>query len=177
MRLLQEYSGVRERLSYGKVRLLRASPPTAIYARHAPNVARSVGAAAGAATVVEDADDKSCDSVQILNPTAVQLAARSMTQTAAGVMIRWSTVSESEMVGFHILKSNGTDAAQRSDEMIAATNAGQSSGASYQWLDASATLEQGTAYILEIVKSDGTTERVVIDVMNSRGIYMPFVAK
>ncbi|MEM7131672.1 MAG: SdrD B-like domain-containing protein [Chloroflexota bacterium] len=144
---------------------------------HTPNVARSVGAISGTTPVIEDADDKSCDSVQILNPTAVQLAERSVTQTSDGVLVRWSTVSESVIIGFNIWQSNGTEAEMRSREMIMATNAGQTSGASYQWLDEGATLSQGHAYMLEIVKNDGSTERTVIDVQTGGELFLPIVLK
>ena len=144
---------------------------------HAPNLARSVGATAGATSVMQDGDDSSCDSVQILNPTAVQLAERSMIQTPDGVLVRWSTVSEGDIVGFHIWMSNGTEAQLRSSEMIVATSAGQSSDASYRWLDAGATLGLGDAYVLEVVKNDGSTERVVIDVMSDRNIFLPLVVR
>ncbi|MEM7128147.1 MAG: SdrD B-like domain-containing protein [Chloroflexota bacterium] len=145
-------------------------------AGHTPNLARSVGATSSAGTVVEDADDTSCDHVQILNPTAVQLAERSMSQTPDGVRVQWSTVSESDIVGFHIWQSNGVVAELRSGDMIGATSAGQSTGASYQWLDTGATLSRGDAYVLEIVKSDGTTQRVILGVMNIVDLFLP-VAK
>ncbi|MEM7128148.1 MAG: SdrD B-like domain-containing protein [Chloroflexota bacterium] len=145
-------------------------------AGHAPNVARSVGATAGTQVVVEDADDSSCDSVQILNPTAVQIAVGSMSQTADGVLVAWTTESENNIAGFYIWKASGVVAEVRSSEMILATNTGQSTGASYQWLDAGATLNRGDVYILDIVKRNGTIERVILGVMNIVDLFLP-VAK
>ncbi|MEM7130359.1 MAG: SdrD B-like domain-containing protein [Chloroflexota bacterium] len=129
---------------------------------HAPNLARSVGAMAGTTPVVEDADDVSCDSVQILNPTSVQMVNHSITSVPEGVLVRWSTASESDIMGFHIWRSSGVDAELRSGEMVIATNAGQPVGANYQWMDAGATLQSRELYLLEIIKSDGSTERTVI---------------
>ena len=122
-------------------------------------------------------DDRDCAEVQILNPTAVQLAARGISQTPNGVLVRWKTVNESEFVGFNIWKNSGTDAEVRNNEMIAATNAGESNGASYQWLDAGTTLSWGDAYLLEIVKNDGSTEWTVIDAMRGIELFLPVVAK
>ncbi|MEM7130354.1 MAG: hypothetical protein AAF702_28780 [Chloroflexota bacterium] len=67
---------------------------------HTPNLARSVRATSSAGTVVEDADDTSCDAVEILNPTAVTLAGRSMNQTDSGVLLRWETINELDILGF-----------------------------------------------------------------------------
>ena len=91
--------------------------------------------------------------------------------------MQWTTVSESDIVGFYVWRSNGTAAEQRSGEMIVATSAGQSSGARYQWLDVGATLNRGDAYVLEVVKRDGSTERRVIDVMSGGELFLPFVAR
>ena len=142
---------------------------------HAPNLARSVGATAGAVSVIQDDDDTSCDSVQILNPTGILLAQRSISQASDGVLVRWSTVSEMDVVGFHIWQANGVDTQQRSSEMILAQKAGLSSGASYSWVDENRTLQRGDTYILEIVHKDGSTERIVIDVMTGGAIFLPIV--
>ena len=153
---------------------------------HTPNIVEIDGALADPdgddgvgddVAVVQDTDDHDCAEVQILNPTAVQLAERSISQTPDGVLVRWSTVSESDFVGFHIWKSNGTEAQLRNNEMIVAANAGLSSGASYEWLDAGATLRWGDAYVLEIVRNDGSVERTVIGVVSGEEIFLPLVAK
>ncbi|MEM7132885.1 MAG: SdrD B-like domain-containing protein [Chloroflexota bacterium] len=156
-------------------------------AGHTPNIVDVVSALADPdgddgnssddVAVVKDADDRDCAEVQILNPTAVQLASSSISQTPDGVLVRWSMVSESDVVGFNIWKSNGAEAEMRSTEMIVATNAGQTNGASYQWLDAGATLNQGDTYVLELVHSDGSTERIVIDVMSGGNVFLPFAAR
>ena len=127
--------------------------------------------------VMQDTNDHDCAEVQVLNPTAVQLAGRSIGQTSDGVQVRWSTVNESDMVGFNIWMSSGVDAEQRSSNMIIAKSAGQASGASYEWLDAGAPLKRGDTYILEIVNNDGTTEHAVIGVMTGGPIFLPVVAK
>ena len=144
---------------------------------HAPNLARSIGATADAISVVADGDDTSCDSVQILNPTAVPFAGSSIAQTVDGVLVRWHTLNENNIVGFQVWRSNGVDAELRSREMIVAKNAGQTSGTGYEWLDAGATLSLGDAYLLEIVKNDGSAEHIVVDVKSGDSIFLPLVAK
>ena len=144
---------------------------------HASNLARSVGATAGASTVMQDADDTSCDSVQILKPTGILLAERSISLAPDGVLVRWTTVRENDTVGFRIWKSSGVDIELRSGEIIVAESTGQSSGATYAWLDAGATLSRGDVYVLEIVNNDGTTEHTVIGVMTGGPIFLPLIAK
>ncbi|MEM7126248.1 MAG: SdrD B-like domain-containing protein [Chloroflexota bacterium] len=127
--------------------------------------------------VVMDADDDDCAEVEILHPTAVTLAERSMNQTAAGVQLTWTTLDELALIGFNIRKTNGLDGELRSNEMIMAKQVGQSAGASYEWLDAGAILKQGDVYILEIVKNDGSVERTVIDAVTGGAIFLPMVAQ
>ncbi|MEM7132615.1 MAG: SdrD B-like domain-containing protein [Chloroflexota bacterium] len=118
-----------------------------------------------------------CAGVTIFVPTAVSLATSGMEQTSNGVRVHWATASESEVIGFYIWKSSGVDAEVRSGTMIAAHNAGQSSGSSYEWLDVGATIESGELYILEVVMRDGTTHRSVIDVATGGSIYMPIITQ
>ena len=141
-----------------------------------PNLARAMGAIGGGITITPDTDDTACASAEILNPTGIQLADRSVQQVDDGVLVRWSTVNESNMVGFNILKSNAVETGSGSTEMIVASSAGQSTGATYQWLDAGTTLRLGDVYTLEIVNNDGTTERAVIGVATGGPIYLPLVA-
>ena len=148
----------------------------------APNLARSQGASAttpaGVTPVPEDGDDTSCASVEILNPTAIQLEGRSISQASNGVRVRWSTVSELDITGFYIWKSSGVEAEVRSGELIVAERAGQSSGYSYEWLDAGTSIQIGDAYMLELVYSSGTTELVMIDVLRDiRSLYLPLIAR
>ena len=116
------------------------------------------------------------NSVQILNPTGIQLAGRSVQQTADGVLVRLRMVEESNVVGFYVWRASGVETPRRS-EMILTRVSGQSGGTGYEWLDMGATLSWGDAYVLEIVKSDGSSERVVIDVMKGVSIYLPLLTK
>ncbi|MEM7130357.1 MAG: SdrD B-like domain-containing protein [Chloroflexota bacterium] len=164
--------------------LLRPVAPCST-AGHTPNIVQVDNAVAdpdgpGAGTpiaVTMDGDDIDCAEVQILNPTAVTLAGRSISQIPGGVLVQWSTESKSNIIGFQIWKSSGLNNEVRSNEMILATNPGESSVTSYQWLDASTMLERGDAYVLEIIMSDGSTERTVIDVVTGGTIFLPLLAR
>ncbi|MEZ4708312.1 MAG: SdrD B-like domain-containing protein [Caldilineaceae bacterium] len=146
-------------------------------AGHAPNLARVRNAFAGANPVDADGDDEDCASVQILNPTGVQLAERSLTQTPAGVLVRWQMVDETIVVGFHVWSSNGVESARRSELIMSKVNGQSSNAATYEWLDAGVTLRRGDVYVLEIVNNDGSTERTVIDVMRGGPLFLPLIAR
>lgn len=144
---------------------------------HAPNLAQSIGAVGGGVTVTEDADDKSCDSVQILNPTAVTFTNQGIRQVPDGVLVQWSMADESSVVGFNILRSNGIESRQLNYEMIMVQTAAWASGTGYQWLDAGATLQNGDVYLLEIVYADNPNQRVTLDLLRIRSFYLPLVKR
>ncbi|MEM7128152.1 MAG: SdrD B-like domain-containing protein [Chloroflexota bacterium] len=141
---------------------------------YAHNVAHSVGAVGGGVTVVEDGDDMDCDSVQILNPTAVELAESGLYQSPEGVSVRWTTLSEGNVIGFYIWRISGVTSQRSTPEMIVAQNAGLLKGASYQWLDAGTMLKQEELYVLEVVYDDHSTARSVIEV-NGQSVYLPLL--
>ena len=119
-------------------------------AGYTPNIAAVGG--------VED-----CASVQILKQTAVRMATQSVQETADGVMIRWTTTGESDIIGFYISKSDGEESIRRTDEMVLAQKSGQSNGAPYQWLDEGSKLGPDEYYLLEVVYVNGSTEKRTIE--------------
>ena len=121
---------------------------------------------------VEDEDD-----VTILSPTAVTLAQRSVVQTPNGTLIRWRTVNESNIIGFYLWQSNGTEADLLTEMMLMAQNAGQSSGAAYSYLDENVSFGSGDSYVLEIVYADGRSDRTTVGAANGRINFLPTVAK
>ncbi|MEZ4661410.1 MAG: SdrD B-like domain-containing protein [Caldilineaceae bacterium] len=143
----------------------------------APNLARVMNAMADAMPVVPDADDSDCASVQILNPTGVQLAERSLTQTPDGVLVGWGMVEETNVVGFYVWHANGVESSRRSAMILTKVGGQQTGGVTYEWLDADATLTRGDAYVLEIVYTDGTSQRVIIDAVNGVSVYLPLIEK
>ena len=99
--------------------------------------------------------------VQIFNPTGIALAGYAVTATDGGASITWETASEQAIAGFNVLRASGEAAVQVNADLILAQYAGGGSGASYSIVDSG--LGQGAyVYTLEIVKLDGSTERVEI---------------
>lgn len=164
--------------------LLPATPPC-VAPGEAPNVVHVVNAMADpdgpggmpALTIADDPSHHDCDSAEILSPTAVRLASRGVQQNANGVLVRWATVSENEIVGYNLLLSNGVSVTPLTTSMIVAKNAGQSSGAEYEWLHAGAQLSSGDTYLLELVYANSSTEISVIDVARNMFIYLPMTVK
>ena len=113
-------------------------------------------------------DDSDQDDVQIINPTSVNLADQSVTTTEEGMMLAWTSVTEVDMVGFNILRQDGSNApVQINSELIIAENAGQPNGAEYAYLDAGMSDDQQYTYLLEIVMADGRTETSVLDTVGA----------
>lgn len=105
----------------------------------------------GTPEVVTDSDD-----VQALAPTAVLLHARSAQRMGADVVLSWTTVDETRIVGFHIVRTHddGTEYRLAADA-IPAQSAGQPTGASYTFTDTDPAHMGTVHYDLEIVTADG----------------------
>ncbi|MEZ4708313.1 MAG: SdrD B-like domain-containing protein [Caldilineaceae bacterium] len=144
---------------------------------HAPNLAHVGNAMAGSTPVVKDGDDEDCASVQVLNPTGIQLATRSLTQTPSGVLVQWQMVEESNVVGFYVWRSNGVESTGRSELITTKPNGQAVEAMTHEWLDVGATLQRGDVYVLEILKVDGSSERVVINVATGISLYLPLLTR
>ena len=105
-------------------------------------------------------DDQSDDApVGILNPVGEPMGGFSAITSGGSVQLRWQSESESNILGFNILRKSGTGSYERvNDSLIFARNAGADAGASYRFIDRSVS---GGAYTyqLEIVRLDGGVER------------------
>ncbi|MEM7133771.1 MAG: SdrD B-like domain-containing protein [Chloroflexota bacterium] len=137
--------------------------------------------------VVKDVDDHDCAEVQILNPTAIQLAEMSVSQTSEGVVIQWATVTEVDIAGFRIHRVNGIETLEVEVRevgtstaihgLIPAKKSGQNEGSRYSVLHAGATLSHGDAYVLEVIKMDSSVERTVVDMVSGGEIFLPMVVR
>jgi hypothetical protein len=106
-------------------------------------------------TVTKDAQSgNGLITVTYANPTAVTFASAGATRTARGVLVRWRTGTEADLVGFHLYRSRGHSWQRLTRSLIAAK--GSVSGASYRFLDR--TGKRGVAYRYRIraVNRDGT---------------------
>lgn len=115
--------------------------------------------------------------VQIINPTAVTLAAATAEKVADGVLVRWQTVNETDMTGFNLLRStDGVSFEQVNGELILAQQAGLSEGAAYEFVDGSAVQGSRYTYRLEILAVGGTATQVpLVTLSTGFQIYLPVV--
>ncbi len=105
-------------------------------------------------------DDQSDDApVTILNPVGEPMGGFSAVAVRGSVQVRWQSESESNILGYNILRSaDGRHFEQVNSGLIFARNAGADAGASYRFIDRS--LSGGVyTYRLEIVRLDGGVER------------------
>lgn len=105
------------------------------------------------------------DDVAIIAPTAVTLAEQKVIYTSDRVELHWSTVSEVDVVGYHLLRQDMTTPELRhgtanvwirlTEQMITAHKAGQSTGATYAYVDATAQADHTYRYLLEVIDRTG----------------------
>jgi len=93
--------------------------------------------------------------VTYVTPTAVTLASAGASRTAKGVLLRWRTGTEADLLGFQVYRSRGHSWKRLTRSLIVAQ--GSVAGASYRFLDK--TARRGVAYRYRIkgINRDGTT--------------------
>jgi hypothetical protein len=87
--------------------------------------------------------------------TAVTVASLSARTEAKGVLLRWRTGSEVDLLGFQVYRSRGQSWRRVTRTLIAAK--GSVAGASYRYLDSTAKRGVPYRYRIKVVNSDGTT--------------------
>ena len=85
--------------------------------------------------------------------TAATFASARLTQTRHGLLLRWRTASEVDLLSFQVYRSRG-QAWQRLSRSIAAN--GSASGAAYRFLDRTARPHAGFRYRIKAFDRDGT---------------------
>jgi len=121
--------------------------------------------------------------VQIDGPTAVLLQDSLVQAVGGAVSVNWSTVSESNVMGFNVLRLDGEGRAVRINERpVAAQRAGQSDGAAYTLFDSSADsqlLATGEyTYVLEILTLDGGATLVDLGGVSIRHtLFLPLLVR
>ncbi len=105
-------------------------------------------------------DDQSDDApVGILNPVGEPMGGFSAMVSRGSVQLRWQSESESNILGFNVLRSDGRGGFVRvNDSLIFARNAGADMGASYHFIDRRVSSGVYT-YQLEIIRLNGGVER------------------
>jgi hypothetical protein len=92
--------------------------------------------------------------VTYANPSAVTFASASASRTATGVLVRWHTGTETELLGFHVYRARGHSGQRVTRSLVAAK--GSVSGASYRYTDRRARRGIAYRYRMKAVRSDGT---------------------
>jgi len=87
-------------------------------------------------------------------PTAVTLRTVAASSTSRGVLVRWRTGSEADLLGFHVYRSRGQSWHRLTRSLIAAN--GSVSGASYRFLHRTARRGAPYRYRIKALNRDGT---------------------
>ncbi len=93
-------------------------------------------------------------------PTAVEMAGFAAQIGDDGVHVTWSTVTESDIVGFEVLRADNADGQFNvvTPEMITAFTPGSSEGHTYTFVDTSANSNESYWYKLKVLTLDGGSE-------------------
>ncbi|MEM7532460.1 MAG: SdrD B-like domain-containing protein [Chloroflexota bacterium] len=118
------------------------------------------------------------DDVEILAPTAVYLSNHSTQLTANGIELFWTTLAETDMAGFNIMRQVGDGELEVINEtMIVAEQAGKANGASYTFVDKEIHKGVEVMYILSVLRPDCVVESTVLGRVTSSEIFLPMVSR
>ncbi|MEM7538796.1 MAG: SdrD B-like domain-containing protein [Chloroflexota bacterium] len=126
--------------------------------------------------------DPVTDTVRIYNPTGVVLINREVTMEADDVVLSWSTLDETELIGFHVMyidtQNGGYISLTDNTDMIVAEHAGRSAGADYVYRMKS-EMDAGTHYVLALVMANGTQQFMDMGTqrLGSWMVYLPVLRK
>ncbi|MEM7531246.1 MAG: hypothetical protein AAF639_03645 [Chloroflexota bacterium] len=127
--------------------------------------------------------------IRVYAPTNVVLVNRTVTQDGDNVVLSWSTVNETEMIGFHVLRMEKFASGEISEpvrltsdaELLLAHYAGKTNGSDYLYTDTTAEEGVNYHYVVEMVTADGT--RMLMDMgvpreaLSTWVIYLPILRK
>ncbi|MEM7532784.1 MAG: SdrD B-like domain-containing protein [Chloroflexota bacterium] len=98
------------------------------------------------------------DTVRIYAPTGVLLTSRDVMIEDEVVVLSWSTVDETDLIGFHVLRLDDADGEPvrltNDKQMILAQEA--DNGGAYRYEDMTGDTDANHHYVLEMVMADGT---------------------
>ena len=95
------------------------------------------------------------DDLELEDLTAVTFTSARATRTAKGVLVRWRTGTEADLLGFRVYRSRGHSWKRITHSLIVAK--GSVAGASYRFLDR--TARRGVAYRYRIKAVNRTARR------------------
>lgn len=141
------------------------------------NIATVSGAEDIFGAPVDPASDD--DDVQILGPTAVYFVDHDVTRIGRLVVLRWTTLDETNIAAFRIVRTNadGTDAAPLGD-LIPAMFAGTGSGARYSYADVEPINQSVAHYNLEVLLTNGTIYHLHLGSVSPQAVlYLPLITR
>lgn len=89
------------------------------------------------------------------SPTPVALADFTARSGKAGTTLRWTTGSETEILGFNVWRYRGTKGVKVNRALIRAKRSGETAGASYRFVDRAPGAKRGLTYRLQLVDRTG----------------------
>jgi hypothetical protein len=90
----------------------------------------------------------------VVSPTVVALASAGASRTNRGVLVRWRTGTETDLLGFQVYRSRGHSWRRVTRSLVEAK--GTVSGATYRFLDNTARRGVAYRYRIKAVNRDGT---------------------
>jgi hypothetical protein len=112
--------------------------------------------------------------VQIFSPTAV-LGSASAERSGDQVIVRWTTLNESQVVGFVLWRSlDGGDFAKVEGAQLAPQKAGMPDGANYSFTDTAMT-GGSLFYRIEVLMNDGRSEVLEVEAVNNARLFLPVI--
>jgi hypothetical protein len=95
-----------------------------------------------------------CETLNIGNATAVQIASLHATRKTGGVLVRWRMGTEAGVMGYNVYRSRNGVRTRLNRRIIASR--GGVGGRSYSYLDRSVRQRHGVRYWLEVRMTDGS---------------------
>ena len=106
---------------------------------------------------VADGDDWQCTITNSRGtPTAVRIASLRAERTRAGVLLRWRTASEADMLGFNVYRKSHGKLVKLNRVLIPSLSGGITKGHRYSWLDRNARHAVTYTYRIQAVSHRGT---------------------
>ncbi|MEM7532304.1 MAG: SdrD B-like domain-containing protein [Chloroflexota bacterium] len=127
------------------------------------------------------------DTVRIFNPTNIVLVNREVNHENDMVVLSWSTVDETALIGFHVLRLDIREDGTVSEPVRLTSDAqmilaqGSANGADYRYEIEMSDMNANHHYILEMVMADGTYPLMDMGRVNQQRagwtVYLPILQK
>jgi hypothetical protein len=120
------------------------------------------------------------DDVRILDPTSVLISDAKLDSQSSQVTVMWKTATESDVLGFNVLRTVNGVTTRLNAAMIEATFSGQASSGSYSFVDDTVEVGQLYFYFIEIVMTNGTVQEHSVGstlVAGANRLFLPLVTR